>query len=155
MRIRSATCAPKAGGQFGRMIRELLAADAGGQVHRAHRGSERIGDRLDDEVAGDVADRVARSGEPACADALDIASLQAHNDRHGHVAGDFVIKAVADALAASVRPMDLAARIGGEEFAIILPNCPPAFGRRSPSVSASRSRTRRSRCSAGRCSAAP
>jgi len=73
-------------------------------------------------------DRVARSGEPALLLMLDIDHFKRINDHHGHVAGDLVIKAVADALCASVRPMDLAARIGGEEFAIILPNCPPAFG---------------------------
>jgi diguanylate cyclase (GGDEF)-like protein len=35
---------------------------------------------------------------------------------------------VATALLDSVRPMDLVARVGGEEFAIILPNCPEPFG---------------------------
>ncbi len=73
-------------------------------------------------------DRVARSGEPALLLALDIDHFKQVNDRHGHAAGDHVIKAVAGALIDSVRPMDLVARVGGEEFAIILPNCAPGFG---------------------------
>ncbi len=73
-------------------------------------------------------DRVARSGEPALLLMLDIDHFKNVNDTWGHAAGDQVLKAVATALLDSVRPMDLEARVGGEEFAIILPNCGTAFG---------------------------
>jgi diguanylate cyclase (GGDEF)-like protein len=73
-------------------------------------------------------DRVARSGEPALLLALDIDHFKRVNDTQGHAAGDQVIRAVAAALMDSVRPMDLVARVGGEEFAIILPNCASTFG---------------------------
>jgi diguanylate cyclase (GGDEF)-like protein len=73
-------------------------------------------------------DRVARSGEPALLLVLDIDHFKRINDTHGHAAGDEVIRAVALALQESLRPMDLVARVGGEEFAIILPNCGAAFG---------------------------
>ncbi|MBA4178292.1 MAG: GGDEF domain-containing protein [Leptothrix sp. (in: Bacteria)] len=73
-------------------------------------------------------DRVARSGEPALLLTLDIDHFKRVNDTWGHSAGDQVLRAVAGALVDSVRPMDLVARVGGEEFAIILPNCGSAFG---------------------------
>jgi diguanylate cyclase len=73
-------------------------------------------------------DRVARSGEPALLLALDIDHFKKVNDTHGHSAGDLVLKAVAAALLECVRPMDLVARTGGEEFSIILPNCGSSFG---------------------------
>jgi diguanylate cyclase len=73
-------------------------------------------------------DRVARSGEPALLLVLDIDHFKKVNDTYGHGAGDLVLKAVAGALMESVRPMDFVARVGGEEFAVLLPNCPSAFG---------------------------
>jgi diguanylate cyclase (GGDEF)-like protein len=73
-------------------------------------------------------DRVARAGEPALLLALDIDHFKQVNDSHGHASGDLVLKGVAAALLDCVRPMDLVARVGGEEFAIIMPNCPSTFG---------------------------
>jgi diguanylate cyclase (GGDEF)-like protein len=73
-------------------------------------------------------DRVARAGEPALLLALDIDHFKSVNDTHGHASGDLVLKATANALLDCVRPMDMVARVGGEEFAIVMPNCPAAFG---------------------------
>jgi diguanylate cyclase len=76
-------------------------------------------------------DRVARSGEPTLMLALDIDHFKRINDTYGHAAGDQVICAVARMLTETVRPMDLVARVGGEEFAVILPSCPAHFGQKT------------------------
>ncbi|MGZ5235944.1 MAG: GGDEF domain-containing protein [Caldimonas sp.] len=72
-------------------------------------------------------DRGAGAGEPALVLMIDIDHFKRVNDAYGHPAGDDVLRAVAHALHECIRPMDTVARFGGEEFAMILPNCAPSF----------------------------
>lgn len=73
--------------------------------------------------------RVSRSGEIALLLLIDLDNFKSINDQYGHPAGDQALQAVADILARTMRPMDTAARYGGDEFAAILPNCRPGTGR--------------------------
>jgi two-component system chemotaxis family response regulator WspR len=58
---------------------------------------------------------------------IDVDNFKSYNDTYGHLMGDEVLKSVATAMQASfLRPTDLAARFGGEEFVVILPATPAA-----------------------------
>lgn len=72
--------------------------------------------RLQAEMAA-----VARRPSPLSVALVDADNFKRVNDRLGHVAGDAVLQAIASLLTLSAREIDLVARIGGEEFAIILP----------------------------------
>jgi diguanylate cyclase (GGDEF)-like protein len=52
---------------------------------------------------------------------IDLDHFKQINDRHGHLSGDHVLRAVAKAMRSEVRSFDLIARFGGEEFAILMP----------------------------------
>ena len=67
-------------------------------------------------------DRATRYGAPLSLVLLDLDTFKSYNDTFGHVEGDAVLKQVAALLDQSGRSSDIVARIGGEEFAIILPN---------------------------------
>lgn len=56
---------------------------------------------------------------------LDIDWFKQLNDNHGHAAGDRALQSVAQVLRSRLRDTDLAARIGGEEFVVLLTHCPP------------------------------
>ena len=63
----------------------------------------------------------ARTGLPLALVLVDLDDLKTLNDTHGHQAGDERIRALADSLRATMRGADQAYRIGGDEFAVILP----------------------------------
>lgn len=77
-------------------------------------------DALLDQAVKDV----KRHGGALSIVVLDIDRFKEINDKHGHAAGDVVIVAIADLLKSRLRQNDIVARWGGEEFLLLLRNCP-------------------------------
>src|SRR5581483_9680441 len=75
---------------------------------------------FDDRLAEEV-DRARRYSTHLALVLVDVDDFKQVNDRHGHAAGDEVLRSFGSLLAGSLRELDLAARYGGEEFALILP----------------------------------
>lgn len=67
--------------------------------------------------------RAIRFGRPLAVVMADLDLLRDVNNRYGHLAGDIVISSVAEILARATREFDVAARFGGEEFMLVLPEC--------------------------------
>jgi diguanylate cyclase (GGDEF)-like protein len=65
---------------------------------------------------------VKRYGVSAALVYIDLDDFKPVNDRHGHAAGDAVLKAIAAALVRHVRTSDIVARVGGDEFVVLLWN---------------------------------
>lgn len=77
--------------------------------------------RCFEEVAAQEFARAQRYPQPLSMILFDIDLFKQINDTHGHAAGDAVIRAAASVVREAVREVDFVARVGGEEFAILLP----------------------------------
>jgi len=69
-------------------------------------------------------DRSKRYGHPLTAVVIDLNDFKQINDKFGHLAGDMVLKEFGSHVSRSIRVSDLAVRMGGDEFLVILPECP-------------------------------
>ena len=74
--------------------------------------------RLNSEVA-----RSSRRAHPLCILLLDLNDFKQINDVHGHPAGDLVLQEFGARVNKAIRGSDLAVRLGGDEFLVILPDC--------------------------------
>lgn len=77
--------------------------------------------RFDERLAEETS-RHKRYGQPLSLILFDLDHFKRVNDTHGHQAGDAVLRGLAGILSEGLRSSDLPARIGGEEFAVLLPN---------------------------------
>lgn len=81
--------------------------------------------RLSEELLMAEATRSKRHGHPLAVVTFDLNDFKQINDRFGHGVGDLVLKEFAERLKKAIRSSDVAARIGGDEFLVLLPECHP------------------------------
>lgn len=79
--------------------------------------------RLEDHLKTVLAD-AARTGAPLCLISLDLDGFKDFNDKHGHAAGDRLLKSAASSWNTVLRTGDVITRMGGDEFLVVLPDCP-------------------------------
>jgi diguanylate cyclase (GGDEF)-like protein len=73
------------------------------------------------ETAQRILERCRRDGAPVSVMMFDLDRFKAVNDKHGHAVGDAVLRKFCELAAGALRPTDVFGRLGGEEFAVVLP----------------------------------
>jgi diguanylate cyclase (GGDEF)-like protein len=95
-------------------VYKLAALDQLTGLYNRRSGEQRLAQEIS---------RAQRHGRPLTVLLMDLDGLKQVNDRHGHAAGDTVLKGFADRLQRAIRGSDLAVRLGGDEFMALLPEC--------------------------------
>ncbi|SNY79543.1 cellulose biosynthesis regulator diguanylate cyclase DgcQ [Enterobacter sp. CC120223-11] len=105
-----------------RMVRNMSTLQSSLQWQAWHDGLTRLYNRSTlFDLAGKAAKRSEAKGEPLSVVQLDLDYFKSINDRFGHQAGDRVLSHVASMISSQIREDDLAGRVGGEEFCLVLP----------------------------------
>jgi diguanylate cyclase len=110
-------------------IEFMARAHAAEQVARVDALTQLPNRRAFDETFIEIDDAFQRSGHPFSLILLDIDHFKTVNDSHGHAAGDAVLSMIGRVLLENRRTTDHISRLGGEEFALLLPRCDAASAR--------------------------
>src|SRR5208282_3161628 len=95
-------------------VYKLAALDQLTGLYNRRSGEQRLAEEIN---------RAVRYQRPLTILLLDLDGLKQTNDKLGHAAGDLVLKCFAERLQKAIRGSDLALRLGGDEFMVLLPEC--------------------------------
>lgn len=109
--LASTFCLEAAGYLRARLDREITTDPLTGVLNRSG-----LDERIDVELG-----RTSRTGAPLTVGIIDLDDFKRVNDEHGHAAGDRLLVSFATALRVQSRPYDTVARIGGDEFLVMMP----------------------------------
>jgi diguanylate cyclase (GGDEF)-like protein len=112
-------------------VMRFLAAEAGAAIERADLLAQLDGLARSDPLTGlpnrrtwnEAITGALRDQTALCVAMIDLDHFKQFNDEHGHAAGDRLLRACAAAWRSALRSEDTLARVGGEEFAVLLPRC--------------------------------